>query len=444
MSVTTTKQFSTRVFLLSLCCIRVLATFHVLSWGRSSYLQTCKDLHVDTLQSRSSLGTGGAAQPPKYILQIFIRFARPNQFRRRDRRRAFLLALTAANFAILPEDRTPRPWRRRSCTTSTMHYPALQGHCGTTNEVASCEDPFYFKGVFSNIDWSRRDTLKQCQKKCTACSRCAFFSYSTTWQDCSWYNDCTLSQKPSNFTSFQMKNVTYNSNPSRFKIFRIALCFSGMTRTFFHLSSSFRSIIKSIEDEGRVVDVYAHLYAQSKYEHEGVRALRSLPQTRRIVVEEFDDSTRLSLIARLQSNASRNLLSGHAIRWVSMWRKMYLCSVLRQSDALVRNVTHNAVVILRPDILHVPLRPLSEQLRLPKLLLLRNDWFMMGSADAVDSSSRAYVELESIVSANPHFSCCAWLPESVLQYHIGRQTHAIDRVADPDVDMTIVRAYEVK
>ena len=76
--------------------------------------------------------------------------------------------------------------RRREGNTSALSGPH-GGTCEQTDVGGDCES-----GTLGAWDM-RRGSLEQCARRCRACARCAFVSFSATNGDCSWFAQCDLS-----------------------------------------------------------------------------------------------------------------------------------------------------------------------------------------------------------------------------------------------------------
>ena len=72
----------------------------------------------------------------------------------------------------------------------------VDGYCDSTgfSNPGACESDD--KGSFTGINFRRSSWEKAaqvCRERCLACSRCMYISLSLKWDDCSWFNECALS-----------------------------------------------------------------------------------------------------------------------------------------------------------------------------------------------------------------------------------------------------------
>ena len=67
------------------------------------------------------------------------------------------------------------------------------GPCGTASDAGDCS-----AGTKGSWSMSEREASSwesaaaSCVRRCTACDRCRYVSFSTQWKDCSWFFACDL------------------------------------------------------------------------------------------------------------------------------------------------------------------------------------------------------------------------------------------------------------
>ena len=81
--------------------------------------------------------------------------------------------------------------------SSSPHHASLvliDGYCGSTSfgNEGACEhdDKGSFGGVHLGSSWD--SALRACSQQCLSCARCNYVSLSLQWNDCSWFNECSL------------------------------------------------------------------------------------------------------------------------------------------------------------------------------------------------------------------------------------------------------------
>ena len=103
--------------------------------------------------------------------------------------------------ALLREEFEARSWRLRGEMHSIFAFVASArgaidvfiGPCGTASDAGDCS-----AGTKGSWSMSEREASSwesaaaSCVRRCTACDRCRYVSFSTQWKDCSWFFACDL------------------------------------------------------------------------------------------------------------------------------------------------------------------------------------------------------------------------------------------------------------
>ena len=92
---------------------------------------------------------------------------------------------------------------------------ARDGTCGRTDGGESdCKRGS--QGVFDGIDFSSWPMAAEtCTRRCVHCARCSYVSFSTNWQDCSWFARCdvdALDREVNGFRTLFVKPLAVNNS----------------------------------------------------------------------------------------------------------------------------------------------------------------------------------------------------------------------------------------
>ena len=67
------------------------------------------------------------------------------------------------------------------------------GPCGTASDAGDCSAGTKGSWLMSEREASSWESAAaSCVRRCTACDRCRYVSFSTQWKDCSWFFACDL------------------------------------------------------------------------------------------------------------------------------------------------------------------------------------------------------------------------------------------------------------
>ena len=110
-----------------------------------------------------------------------------------------------------PTSSAPRLRRRRG---GPKHAQALLGYCGSHKGAGDCK-----VGRGGSWDLTANETADlatargACQKRCEACGRCRYMSFSVVWKDCTWHRMCDLGALRRDVRGF-LTVAVHNPNPS--------------------------------------------------------------------------------------------------------------------------------------------------------------------------------------------------------------------------------------
>ena len=101
-----------------------------------------------------------------------------------------------------------------SLATARGAIDVFVGPCGTASDAGDCSSGS--KGSWSMSEReasSWESAAASCVRRCKACDRCRYVSFSTQWKDCSWFFACDLAALRHDVFGFRSAAVNGSSGP---------------------------------------------------------------------------------------------------------------------------------------------------------------------------------------------------------------------------------------